>query len=78
MKIYLINYTIYGELDNIIKSGSIKVKNQKSETAAKTALKKFLKQKYTSFSRLIIHTCTEETIKVDKTLETLKNMFGMT
>ena len=62
MATYIIEYTIFNK-DYPIKDGKMKVKNRVNEFDAKVKLESFLKKNY-DFTRLVIHSCTEDTLDV--------------
>jgi hypothetical protein len=57
---FKIKYSLY-KGDDVIKWGTIKVKNKDNELEAKIKLEKYFRKKFT-FDNMVIHLCEQDTI----------------
>lgn len=62
MKTYLIEYSCFDEKGNLIKNGKIKGKKAQNGVHAQTQLEIYLKNKYSNFNNMIVHSCDEQNI----------------
>lgn len=54
---YLIKYSVFDKDNNVIKWGTMRVKNKLTEAAAKVGLENHLRSKLPSFDRMVVHKC---------------------
>ena len=59
---FRINFTLYDSGNQILKTGTFRVKNKPNMFIAKCAFDDFLRRKYSDYNRLVIHKCKEEFI----------------
>ena len=57
---YIIDYQVIGKYNQIIKSGTMRVKNKASSIHAQIALEEYLKRKVSGFVRLVVVKCEED------------------
>jgi DNA-binding transcriptional regulator LsrR (DeoR family) len=67
METFYITYTAYDNNNNVVKDGTMKVKNNWGEVDAQGKLEAYLKRKYPLTSRMIVH-------RISKT--NISDMFG--
>jgi len=59
-KTFLLEYTVYNVLDEIIAQGKMKIKKVDNSLIAKIQLEKVLRAKYKYFRRMTVESCVED------------------
>ena len=70
--VYLIDYKVLDINNQLIKDGSIRVKNKTNELEAKCSLEGYLKKKYPSMHKLVIDKCSED---FEDAMDMFRSMF---
>jgi hypothetical protein len=59
---FLIKYKILDTNNNLLKNGTIKVKNKVNQLDAKVKLEIYFKKKYPKMGKLIVESCIEDNL----------------
>jgi hypothetical protein len=59
---YIIDYRVIGRYNQIIKSGTMRVKNKETSIHAQIDLEEFLKRKVSGFVRLVVVKCKDDVV----------------